>query len=73
MNMTLKDVFDVQIIGCAILHNSAIVCMRCTSRGGIIVENRIEYDRFGRGWVTDDVGHGGCPLVKESVDLSGEF
>ncbi len=68
MNMALKYIFDIQVICCAIFHHSPIVRIPCPSRGGIVVENGIENDGFGRGWVTDDVGHGGSPRMEESVN-----
>lgn len=72
MDMTFKNVLDIQGVGGAILHDGLAVRVACSAGGGVIIEDGVKDDGLFRGWVGDDVGHGGGRLVEEAVDLGLE-
>lgn len=69
MDMTFKNVLDIQGVGGTILHDGLVVRVGCPAGGGVVIEDGVEDDSLFCGWVGDDVGHGGGPRVEEAVDL----
>jgi len=69
MDMTFKNVLDIQGVDGAILHDGLAVRVGCSAGGGVIIEDGVKDDGLFRGWVGDDVGHGRGRLVEKAVYL----